>query len=91
MRNPEQIPYPAPAPPIQSQVDATDEEETLSMRELVHTIDTHMEMVDLKVISNLHADEGGQGQSPATNQPVGSAPAHRADEFIQAPPAEPSI
>ena len=58
LRNPEQIPYLAPVPPVQSQANAADEEETLSMRELVHAIDTHMEMVDLEVTSNLHAEEG---------------------------------
>ena len=41
-----QIPYLAPPPPSQSQVDAADEEETTSMRELVQAIDAH---VDLKV------------------------------------------
>ena len=58
LRNLEQIPYPAPVPLVQSQANATDEEATLSMRELVHAIDTHMEMVDLEVTSNLHAKEG---------------------------------
>ena len=75
LRNPEQIPYPAPVSPVQSQANAADEEETLSMRELVHFIDTHMEMVDLEVTSNLHAEEG-QGQILAANQPIGSAPTH---------------
>ena len=44
------------------------------MRELVHAIDTHMEMVDLEVTSNLHAEEG-QRQTLAANQPTGSATA----------------
>ena len=50
LRDPGQIPYPTPSPPSQSQVDATDEEETTSMRELVQAIDAH---VDLEVSSNL--------------------------------------
>ena len=49
------------------------------MRELVHAIDTHVEMVDLEVTSNLHAEEG-QGQTLAIDQPTGSATAHRVDE-----------
>ena len=31
------------------------------MRELVHAIDTHVEMVDLEVTRNLHAVGDGQG------------------------------
>ena len=38
LRNPEQIPYPAPVPPVQSQANAADEKETLSMRELPLTL-----------------------------------------------------
>ena len=90
LRNPEQILYPAPVLPIQSQANAVDKEKTLSMRELVHAIDTHVEMVDLEVTSNLHAVEEGQGQSLAADLPVGSVPVHQADEVIQAPTAEPS-
>ena len=58
LRNPEQIRYLALVPPVQSQANADDYEETFNMRELVHAIDTHMEMVDLEVTSNLHAEEG---------------------------------
>ena len=75
LRNPEQIPYLALAPPVQSQADAVDEQETLSMRELVHAINTHVEMVDFEVTSNPYAAEGGQGQTLATDQPIGNAPA----------------
>ena len=89
LRNPEQILYPAPVPPIQSQANATNEEETLNIRELVHAIDTHVEIMDLKITSNLHAEEG-QGQTLATNQPTGSALSHRVDEVTQVSPAEPS-
>ena len=60
LRNPKQIPYPTP-PLVQSQVGTADEEETLSMRELVHAIDTHMDIVDLEVTSNPLATEDGQG------------------------------
>ena len=59
------------------------------MRELVHAIDTHVEMVDLEVTNNLHAEEG-QGQTLAIDQPTGNATAHRVDEVTQASPAEPS-
>ena len=62
LRNPEQIPYPAPPPPIQSQAIAADEEDTPSMRELVHATDTHVEMVDLEVTSNLNAAVDVQAQ-----------------------------
>ena len=58
LRNLEQIPYPAPVPPVQSQANVADEKETLNMRELVNAINTHMEMVDLEITSNLHAEEG---------------------------------
>ena len=43
LRNLEQIPYPAPPPPVQSQTDAANEEDTPSMRELVKAIDAHVE------------------------------------------------
>ena len=88
LRNPKQIPYPAPTPPIQSQVNAVNEEETLSMRELVHAIDTHVDMVDLEVTSNLQATEDGQGRSLAANQPTENAPT---DEVIQLPPNDPFV
>ena len=58
------------------------------MRELVHAIDTHMEMVDLEVTSNLHFKEG-QGQTLATDQPTKSAPAYQVDEVTQVSPAKP--
>ena len=41
-RNPEQIPYPAPHPPVQSQAGTVDEEDTPIMRELVCAIDRHL-------------------------------------------------
>ena len=57
LRNLEQILYPAPPPPVQSQADAANEEDTPSMRELVQTIDTYVETVNLEVTSNLNAVE----------------------------------
>ena len=60
LRNPKQIPYPAPPPPIQSQVDAVDEEDTPSMRELVRVIDSHVETVNLEITSNLNVVEDAQ-------------------------------
>ena len=42
LRNPEQIPYPAPPLPVQSQTHAADKEDTPSMRELVKAIDAHI-------------------------------------------------
>ena len=39
--NPKQIPRPTLSPPVQNQVDADDDEDTLDMRELMEAIDTH--------------------------------------------------
>lgn len=64
LRNLDQIPYPTPIPSIHSQANTIDEEETFSIRELVHAIDTHVETDDLEVTSNLHAKEDGQGHTP---------------------------
>ena len=70
LRNPEQIPCSAPAPPIESQADAADDKDTPSMRELVQAIDTHIETVDLKVTSNLNAPENEKAQQlPAEDVP----------------------
>ncbi|KAK9987060.1 hypothetical protein SO802_032011 [Lithocarpus litseifolius] len=46
--NPEQIPFLEPPPPSQNPSNADDEEETPSMKELVHEIDSHVESIDLK-------------------------------------------
>ena len=88
LRNPEKIPYLAPAPPIQSQVNEANEEETFSIRELVHTIDIHMDMVDLEITSNFHAAEDGQGRLLAADQPTRNAPI---DEVIQLSPNNPPV
>ena len=88
LRNPEQIPYPTPAPSVQSQVDAADKEETLSMRESVHAIDTYVETVDLEVTSNFHAAEVGKGHMLVADQPTRNAPT---DEVIQLLPNDPPV
>ena len=75
LRNPEQIPYPTPLPPVQSQADAVDEENTPNMRKLVRVIDIHMEMVDLEVTNNLNAVEDVQAQPFPAGQPIEEAPA----------------
>ena len=57
LRNPEQIPYPTPPPLVQSQIDAVDEENTPSIRELVKVIDAH---VDPEVTSHPNITEDVQ-------------------------------
>ena len=57
LRNPKQISYSAPPPPVQSQANAADEEDTPSMREPVRVINTH---VDLKATSNLNTTNDAQ-------------------------------
>lgn len=53
LRNPEQIPFPKPPPPIQQNpTSAEEEEDTPGMRELVEEIDSHVELVDLEITSN---------------------------------------
>ena len=73
---------------MQSQVNETDEEEIISIRELVHTIDIRVNMVDLEVTNNLHAVEDGQGRSLAADQPTRNAPI---DEVIQLSPNNPPV
>ena len=55
IRNPKQIPFLEPLSPIQNPSGADIEEDTPSMRELVHAIDSHVELVNLEVTSNLNA------------------------------------
>lgn len=74
LRNLEQIPYPAPSPPVQSQVATVDEEDTPSMRELVREIDADVESVDLEVTSNLNVVEDALVQHPLANQPTEDIP-----------------
>ena len=87
LRNPAQIPYPAPSPHVQSQAGAVDEKDTPSMRELVRVIDDHAENVDLEVTSNLKAVDDAQGQLP----PIGDAPGQQAGDTTQLPPTEPLV
>ena len=54
LRNLEQILYPAPPPPVQSQTDVADKEDTTSMRELAKAIDAH---VDPEVTSQANIAE----------------------------------
>ena len=61
------------------------------MRELVHAIDIHVEMVDLEVTSNLHVTGDEQGQTISTEQPTESAPAHHANNVVQLPFVDPSV
>ena len=86
LRNPKQIPFPTHPPLVQSQPGA-DEEDIPSMRELVHEIDTHMELVDLEVNDNLNAILPGtqpvknvQAQLLPTDQPTKDAPAQPAED-----------
>lgn len=52
---PAQIPYPAPLP-IQIQADATNEEDTLSMRDLVREIDAHADAAVVEVTRNIRLE-----------------------------------
>lgn len=54
-RNPDQIPYLKPPPPIQNHTDAEKEEDTPSIRELVQEINSHAKLVDLEITSDLNA------------------------------------
>ena len=63
LRNPEQIPYLAPPPPVQSQANAADEEDTPSIRELVKVIDSH---IDPEVTSHPNIVEDVHSQLPLT-------------------------
>lgn len=54
LRNPEQIPYPDCPPQIQNPTGVKEEEDTSNMRELVQEIDSHVDLVDLKITDNLN-------------------------------------
>ena len=84
LRNLEQILYPAPPPPVQSQTDAADKEDTLSMRELVKAINAH---VDPKVIGQANIAKVIQSQQPALE----GVPEPPADDATHFPPTDPSI
>ena len=57
LRNPNQIPFLGPYTATQNLPGAIVEEETPSMRELAEAIDSHVELVDLEVTSNLRAGD----------------------------------
>ena len=84
LRNPEQILYPAPPSPVQSQADAADEADTPSIRELVRAIDAH---VDLEATSNLNIIEDAQVQQP----PIEDVPSQQANEATHCSHNDPSV
>ena len=86
LRNLAQILYLAPPPLAQSQVDAADEEETTSMRELVQAIDAYRDTVDAKVTNNLDVVDYTQGQQPA----IKGVPSQQADD-AQLSPTDPAV
>ena len=55
LRNLERIPFLEPSPLIQNPIGAEEEKDTPSMRELVQEINSHVELVDLEIISSLDA------------------------------------
>ena len=87
LRKSEQIPYPAPSPPVQSQADTADKEDTPSMRELVRAIDTYVETVDLKVTNNLNATENEEVQQPSTEDVLD----WQVDDVVHFSPTDPSV
>ena len=91
LRNPKKIPYPTPPPLFQSQAGAADKKDTPNMRELVHGIDTHVEMVDLKVTSNLKAAEDVQAQPLPTDHPTVDALERLAEDAVQLLPIDLSV
>ena len=86
LRNPKQIPRPAPAPPVQSQADAADDEDPPSIRELVQAIDTHVETINLGVTSNLNAPKNEEAQQP----PAEDDPDQHADDVALFFPTNPA-
>ena len=76
------------SPLVQSQAVAANEEDTPSMRELMHAINTHVEMVDLEVTSNLNVAENAQVQNFPTNPLTEDAPDRPADDAVQFSPAD---
>ena len=62
-KNPDQVPYPDPPPPIQNPTNAKDEE-TKSMRELVQAIDSHVELIDLEITSDPNVVQSAIQQLP---------------------------
>ena len=50
------------------------------MRELLHAIDTHVEMVDIEVTSNLNAAVDVQAQKLPSGQPIEEPPTQPAED-----------
>ena len=72
LRNPNQIPFPDPSPTVQNTSGTIDEKETPSIRELVQAINSHVELVDLEVTSNLCAgDRPNENVQLQPTQPIG--------------------
>lgn len=71
LKNPNQVPYPNPPPPVQNPTDAKDEE-TESMRELVQAIDSHAELIDMEITSDPNVVQSAVQQLPnlTTQSPV---------------------
>ena len=90
LKNPEQIPYPAPLPLAQSQADVADEENNPNMRVLVQAIDTHMDTIDLEVTNNLNVVEDTQAQQPPAD-PTEGAQGQQADDAAHLPPIDPPV
>ena len=86
LRNLEQIPHPVLATPVQSQVEATDDEDTSSMRELVEAIGTHMESMDLEITNNFNALGNKGTQQPPTKDVLNQL----ADDVVQFYPTNPA-
>ena len=80
-------PIPDSSSPVQSHAGATDEEDIPSMRELVRTIDTHVDTINLKVTNNLNAVEGVQVQQ----SPTKDVPDQQANDAVHLSPTNPSV
>ena len=91
LRNLEQITYPHPPPPVQTQAITADKEDTPSMRELVRAIDTHVEMVDLQVTSTLNADVNAQSQQLQPGQLIEEPPTEPVDDVALSQSTNPVI
>lgn len=61
-----------------------DEEDTLSMAELVQAIVAHVESVDLEITSTLNALEVVPAQPLLTNQPSENVPRQQTDGVVLA-------
>lgn len=61
-----------------------DEEDTLSMAELVQAIVVHVESVDLEITSTLNAPEVVPAQPLLTNQPSENVPRQQTDGVVLA-------